>query len=78
LIELIIPAILSCILAFFVVFFTTPPLIKILAKKNFTVKDMNKKENVMIVRPGGPSIILGIVVSELVLYGFFQLNEILQ
>ena len=77
LIELIIPAILSCILAFFVVFFTTPPLIKILAKKNFTVKDMNKKENVMIVRPGGPSIILGIVVSELVLYGFFQLNEIL-
>ena len=38
---------------------------------------MNKKENVMIVRPGGPSIILGIVVSEIVLYGFFQLNEIL-
>ena len=75
-IELIIPAISSCILAFFIVFFTTPPLIKILAKKNFTVKDMNKKENVMIVRPGGPSIILGIVVSELILYGFFQLNEI--
>ena len=76
-IELIIPAIISCLLAFFIVYFTTPPLIKILTKKNYAVKDMNKKNNVMIVRPGGPSIILGIVVSEIVLYGFFQLNEIL-
>ena len=76
-IELIIPAVISCLLAFFVVYFTMPPLIKILAKKNYAVKDMNKKENVMVVRPGGPSIILGIVVSEIVLYGFFQLNEIL-
>jgi UDP-N-acetylglucosamine--dolichyl-phosphate N-acetylglucosaminephosphotransferase len=38
---------------------------------------MNKKENVMVARPGGISIILGIVVSEIILYGFFQLNEIL-
>ena len=76
-IDLIIPAVISCLLAFFVVYLTTPPLIKILAKKNYAVKDMNKKENVMVVRPGGPSIILGIVVSEIVLYGFFQLNEIL-
>jgi UDP-N-acetylglucosamine--dolichyl-phosphate N-acetylglucosaminephosphotransferase len=77
LIELIIPAIISCIIAFFVVYFTTPPLIKILLKKNYTVKDVNKKENVMVARPGGISIILGIVVSEIILYGFFQLNEIL-
>ena len=76
-IELIIPAIISCIFAFFVVYFTIPPLIKILEKNNFTVKDINKKENVMVARPGGISIILGIVVSEIVLYGFFQLNEIL-
>ena len=76
-IELIIPAIISCIIAFFVVYFSTPPLIKFLLKKNYTVKDMNKKENVMVARPGGISIILGIVVSEIVLYGFFQLNEIL-
>ncbi|MEZ8031383.1 MAG: UDP-N-acetylglucosamine-1-phosphate transferase, partial [Nitrosopumilus sp.] len=76
-IELIIPAIISCILAFSVVYFTTPPLIKILVKNNFTVKDMNKKESVMVARPGGISIILGIIVSEIVLYGFFQLNEIL-
>jgi len=51
LIELIFPAIISCIIAFFVVYLTTPPLIKILVKKNYTVKDMNKKENVMVARP---------------------------
>ena len=58
-------------------FLTTPPLIKFLEKRNMAVKDMNKKENVMVVRPGGPSIILGIIVSEIVLYAFLQLNEII-
>jgi len=77
LIELIIPAIISCITAFFIVFFMTPPLIKFLEKRNFAVKDMNKKEDVMVVRPGGPALIVGIIVSELVLYAFLQLNEIL-
>jgi UDP-N-acetylglucosamine--dolichyl-phosphate N-acetylglucosaminephosphotransferase len=77
LIELIIPAIISCIIAFFIVFFMTPPLIKFLEKRNFAVKDMNKKENVMVVRPGGPALIVGIIASELVLYAFLQLNEIL-
>ena len=75
--ELIIPAIVSCLVAFFIVYFTTPPLIKYLEKKNLTVKDVNKKGEVMIARPGGPSIILGIIASEIVLYGFFQSNEIL-
>jgi UDP-N-acetylglucosamine--dolichyl-phosphate N-acetylglucosaminephosphotransferase len=42
-----------------------------------TVKDMNKKEDVMVVRPGGPVLIVGIVASELVLYAFLQMNEIL-
>jgi len=77
LIELILPAIVSCIVAFFVVFLMTPPLIKFLEKRNLAVKDMNKKEDVMVVRPGGPSIIVGIVASEIVLYAFLQLNEIL-
>ena len=76
-IDLLIPAIISCIVAFFVVFFTTPPLIKILEKGNFVVKDMNKKEDVMVVRPGGPAILAGIIASELVLYAFLQMNEIL-
>jgi UDP-N-acetylglucosamine--dolichyl-phosphate N-acetylglucosaminephosphotransferase len=77
LIELIIPAIISCIVAFFVVFVMTPPLIQFLRNRNFVVKDVNKKENVMIVRPGGPSIILGIIAAEIILYVFLQLNEIL-
>ena len=76
-IELIIPAIIACLFAFFIVFFITPIIIKILEKKNFVVKDVNKKGNVMIPRPGGLSIILGIIVSELIFYVFLQLNEIL-
>src|SRR3990167_7587372 len=64
-------------IAFFTVYFITPPLIKFLQKRNLAVKDMNKKDHVMVVRPGGPSIITGIIASEIVLYGFFQLNEIL-
>jgi UDP-N-acetylglucosamine--dolichyl-phosphate N-acetylglucosaminephosphotransferase len=77
LIDLLAPAIISCIVAFFVVFFMTPPLIKILEKRNFAVKDMNKKEDVMVVRPAGPAILAGIITSELILYAFFQMNEIL-
>ncbi|MDH3361824.1 MAG: UDP-N-acetylglucosamine-1-phosphate transferase [Nitrosopumilus sp.] len=76
-IELILPAILSCIIAFFVVFAMTPPLIKLLEKRNLAVKDMNKKEDVMVPRPGGPSIIIGIIASEITLYAFLQMNEIL-
>jgi len=77
LIELIFPAIASCIAAFFTVFFLVPPLIRFLEKQNFTVPDVNKKGNVMVARPGGMSIILGIVASEIILYAFLQLNEIL-
>ncbi len=76
-IELILPAAASCIVAFFVVFVMTPPLIKFLEKRNLAVKDVNKKENIMVVRPGGPSIIVGIIASEIVLYAFLQLTEII-
>ena len=76
-IDLLISTIISCIVAFFVVFFMTPPLIKILEKRNFAVKDVNKKEDAMVVRPGGPTILAGIIASELVLYAFLQMNEIL-
>jgi UDP-N-acetylglucosamine--dolichyl-phosphate N-acetylglucosaminephosphotransferase len=77
LIELILPAVASCIVAFFVVFLMTPSLIKFLEKRNLVVKDMNKKEDVMVARPGGLSIITGIIASEIVLYAFLQSNEIL-
>ena len=70
-------AIISSVVAFFVVFLMIPPLIKILEKNNLKVPDVNKKGNVMIARPGGPAIIVGIIVSEIILYAFLQLNEIL-
>ncbi len=75
--ELIIPAVVSCVIAFFTVYLTTPPLIKFLQKKNMTVLDMHKKGHVMIARPGGISIISGIIASEIILYAFLQMNEIL-
>ena len=76
-IALIIPAVISCVVAFLVVFVMTPPLIKFLAKRNLAVKDVNKKGDVMIVRPGGISIIAGIIISEVILYAFLQLDAIL-
>jgi UDP-N-acetylglucosamine--dolichyl-phosphate N-acetylglucosaminephosphotransferase len=75
--ELIIPAIVSCIVAFITVYLMTPPLIKYLHKKNLAVRDIHKKGEVMVVRPGGPSIIAGIIASEFILYAFLQMNEIL-
>ncbi len=75
--ELIFPAIVSCVIAFFTVYLMTPHLIKYLHKKNLAVKDIHKKGDVMIVRPGGPAIIAGIIASEIVLYAFLQINEIL-
>ncbi len=75
--ELIIPAVVSCIVAFLTVYLTTPPLIKFLQKRNYTVIDNHKKGHVMIARPGGISIIAGIIASEIVLYAFLQMNEIL-
>lgn len=74
--EFFIASIVSCFTAFFTVYFTIPPLIHYLQKRNFTVKDVNKKDT-FVARPGGPSIILGILASEIILYVFFPLNEIL-
>ena len=64
-------------MAFLVVFVTTPPLIKFLERRHLSVKDVNKKGHVLVVRPGGPSIIAGIIASEIVLYAFLQMTEIL-
>lgn len=64
----IIGSILACVVGFVVVYAMTPFLIKFLQKRNMSVKDYNKKELTMVARPGGPSIILGIIASELILY----------
>ncbi len=70
-------AILISIIAFAIVFFLTPVLIKILSKRNLVVKDYNKQDVTMVPRPGGPSILAGIVASEFTLYLFLPSIEIL-
>jgi len=75
--EKIIVAIIVSIIAFFTIYVFTPILIKFLEKRNQTVKDANKIGNVMIPRPGGISIFIGIVASEITLYFFFPISEIL-
>ena len=73
----IIAAVLVSIVAFFTVFTITPFLIKFLEKRNLVVKDYNRKGGAMVARPGGISIIIGVIASELVLYAFFPSIHIL-
>jgi len=75
--EKIIAAIIVSAIAFFTIYVFTPILIKFLEKRNQTVKDANKIGNVMIPRPGGISIFIGIVASEITLYFYFPISEIL-
>ena len=73
----IIAAVITSVIAFFVVYITTPLLIKDLEKRNQKVKDYHRKGGAMVVRPGGPSIIAGILASEFSLLAFFPTNEII-
>ncbi len=73
----IIAAVVISVIAFFVVYVTTPILIKQLEKRNLTVRDYGRKVDVMVARPGGPSIIAGILAAEFVLYVFFPINDII-
>ena len=75
--QLIIPAIIAIVVAFFSVYGLTPFVIRTLEKRNITVVDANKKEKTMIARPGGLSIIVGIELSLIILYVFFPISEIL-
>lgn len=73
----IIVAVLVSSIAFFIVFALTPLLIRSLEKRNSTVKDYHRKGEAMVARPGGPSLIGGILVSGIVLYVFFPMTEII-
>ncbi len=75
--QLIIPAIIAIVVAFFSVYGLTPLVIRGLEKRNITVVDANKKEKTMVARPGGISIIVGIELSLIILYVFFPISEIL-
>ena len=75
--QLIIPAIIAIVVAFFSVYGLTPFVIRALEKRNITVVDVNKKQKTMVARPGGLSIIVGIESSLIILYVFFPISEIL-
>ena len=75
--EKIIAAIVASAIAFFSVYVLTPILIKFLENRNMTVKDVGKQGNVQVARPGGISIVIGLVASEIILYVFFPISEIL-
>ena len=67
----LIGALVVSAVAFFVVYVTTPFLIRELAKRNLAVPDVNRIGGAMIPRPGGPTIIAGILISEAVLFLVF-------
>ena len=75
--QYIISAIIAIIIAFVSVYLLTPIIIRMLEKRNMTVVDANKKEKTMIARPGGLSIIVGIILSIAILYYYFPISEIL-
>ena len=75
--EKIIAAVVVSVIAFFSVYTLTPILIRFLEKRNMTVKDVGKRGNVQVARPGGISIVIGLVASEIILYLFFPMSEIL-
>ena len=73
----IIAAVVVSVIGFFIVFLITPILIKALEKRNSTVKDYHRKGGAMVARPGGPTIVAGILVSGIALYIFFPMTEII-
>ena len=75
--DQIVPAILVSIVAFFSVYVITPFLIHALEERNLTVKDYHRKGGAMIPRPGGPSILIGIIASEITLYVFIPTTAII-
>ena len=75
--QYIIAAIITIIIGVFSVYALTPIVIRALEKRNVTVIDVNKKEKTLVARPGGLSIIVGIISSLIALYFFFPVVEIL-
>lgn len=70
-------AVLVSAVAFLVVYAITPPLIRALEKRRLVVKDYNRVGGANVARPGGPSILAGILASETVLYGFAPSIQVL-
>jgi UDP-N-acetylglucosamine--dolichyl-phosphate N-acetylglucosaminephosphotransferase len=73
--DYIVAAAVASAIAFFVVLGLVPPLIKVLTRKNWSVKDVNRIGGAMVPRPGGPAILAGIIISEIALYFLLPQQE---
>ncbi|CDI05132.1 MraY family glycosyltransferase [Candidatus Nitrosotenuis uzonensis] len=72
----IISAITGSAISFLVVIALTPVLIKSLTKHNWTVKDVNRAGGAMVPRPGGPAIIVAIIISEISIFFLLPQSEL--
>jgi UDP-N-acetylglucosamine--dolichyl-phosphate N-acetylglucosaminephosphotransferase len=72
-----VPAILASTIAFVLTYLCTPALIKYLKKHGSLVKDYHKPNDKQVPRPGGPSIVVGIVAAELALFAFTMSTGVL-
>lgn len=72
-----VPAVVASVIAFFVTYLLTPPLINYLNRHGKVVKDLLKPDDKQVPRPGGLSIIAAIVAAELALYIFTMSSGVL-
>lgn len=74
----IIAAVASSAVAFFIVLGLAPVLIRVLTKRNWVVKDVNRVGGAVIPRPGGPAIIAAIIASEMLLFFLLPADDLTQ
>ena len=66
--DITIYGIIVSAISFLTVFFITPPFIEYLTKKGRVVLDYHKPGKPKVPRPAGPVLLMGIVISEIILY----------
>jgi UDP-N-acetylmuramyl pentapeptide phosphotransferase/UDP-N-acetylglucosamine-1-phosphate transferase len=66
--DITIYGIIVSAISFLIVFFITPVFIKYLTKKGSVVVDFHKPGKPKVPRPAGPVLLMGIVISEIILY----------
>jgi UDP-GlcNAc:undecaprenyl-phosphate GlcNAc-1-phosphate transferase len=67
-VDITIYGIIVSAISFLIVFFITPVFIKYLTKKGRVVVDFHKPGKPKVPRPAGPVLLMGIVISEIILY----------
>jgi UDP-GlcNAc:undecaprenyl-phosphate/decaprenyl-phosphate GlcNAc-1-phosphate transferase len=66
--DIAIYGIIVSAISFLIVFFITPAFIQYLSRKGRVVVDYHKPGKPMVPRPAGPVLLIGIVISEIILY----------